>query len=56
MIVDSYFPGTTSGIVNQQDGATPHTGYAFVELINQYISGNSTGTALSFPSALRALI
>ncbi|CAM9669753.1 unnamed protein product, partial [Ectocarpus fasciculatus] len=27
----------TSGIVIQQDGATPHTGCAVVEIINQYI-------------------
>jgi hypothetical protein len=37
MIVDSCCDRKTSGIVIQQDGATPHIGYASVELINQYI-------------------
>ena len=27
----------SSGIVIQQDGATPHTGCAFVDIINEYI-------------------
>jgi hypothetical protein len=37
MIVDSCCHRKTSGIVIQQDGATPHIGYASVELINQNI-------------------
>jgi hypothetical protein len=41
-----------TGNVIQHDGATPHTGCAAVELINQYIPG----TALSLLSPLRVPI